>query len=105
MAIRGGVVIEPNGIGIEVAKQQGRAEFVFLVIQHRQNVRMVERLDDLELTSRRSLPSLTFFLLEEPVAIDRMPVSGNLASVFPVKKGVRRDPEILRCFRDSQEVP
>jgi hypothetical protein len=58
VAMRGQVVIETHRLGIEVSEQQDWTEFMFLVVQHGQNVRMVERLHDLEFTCRRPLPPL-----------------------------------------------
>ena len=58
VAVRGEVVIEPNRIGVGVAEQEGRAMLVFLVIENRQYARVFQRLDDLELTSRRPLELL-----------------------------------------------
>jgi hypothetical protein len=55
----GQVMIESFCIRIGVAKQQRRAEFVLLVIQNRQDPRMVQCLDDLEFTSCRTLQLLT----------------------------------------------
>ena len=56
------IVIEPDGIGVEVAEQQGRAVLVLLVVEDRQDAGVVERLDDLELTSRRPLEPLAVLL-------------------------------------------
>lgn len=55
------IVVEPDGVRIEVAKQQGRAEFVFLVVQDGQDAGVVQRLYDLELPSRRPLEPLADF--------------------------------------------
>ena len=63
VAVRRQIMIEPNGVGVEITEQQGGAEFVFLVVEHRQNAVMIERLDDLELTSRRPLQVLSLILV------------------------------------------
>ncbi len=39
LAVGRQVVVEPDGVRVEVAEQQGRAVLVFLVVQHGQNAR------------------------------------------------------------------
>ena len=62
LAVRRQVVVEPDGVGVEVAEEQGRAVLVLLVVEHGQDAGVVERLDDLELTSRRPLQPLPVLL-------------------------------------------
>ena len=61
VAVGGEVVVEANGSGVGVAKQQRRAKFMLLVLQHGEDVGMVERLDDLKFTGCRSFAPLPFF--------------------------------------------
>ena len=56
------IVVEPDGLGVEITEQQGGTVLVVLVVEHRQNALMIERLDDLELTGRRPSQVLALFL-------------------------------------------
>jgi hypothetical protein len=58
VSIRQEIVIQPNGIRIEAVKEQRRPVFVFLVIEHGENVRVVQRLNDLELAGGGAFESL-----------------------------------------------
>ena len=53
VAVRRQIVIKPDGLGVEITEQQGRAVLVVLVVEDGQDAPMIERLDDLELTGRR----------------------------------------------------
>ena len=55
LAVGRQIVVEPDGVRVEVTEQQGRAVFVFLVVEDGQDAGVIQRLDDLELTSRRPL--------------------------------------------------
>ena len=61
VAMRSEVMIEADGVRVEIPEEQSRAKFVFLVVQHWENARMGEALDDLEFTSRCPLESLAVF--------------------------------------------
>src|SRR4051812_49350165 len=47
------VRVEAEGVGVEVAEEEGRAVLVLLVVEHGEDAGVVQRLDDLELTGRR----------------------------------------------------
>ena len=54
-------MVEANGVGIGVPEEQGRAVLMFLVVEYGQDALVFQRLDDLELTSRRSFEALAVF--------------------------------------------
>jgi|GEM_PF-3072902 len=56
------IVVEANGLWVEVFEEQGRAKFVLFVILNRKNVWVVEGLDDLKFAGGGSFASLAFFL-------------------------------------------
>ena len=58
LAVRRQIVVEPDGVGVEVAEEQGRAVLVLLVVEDGQDAGVIQRLDDLELPSRRPLQPL-----------------------------------------------
>ena len=55
-------MVEPFGLGIDVAEQQCWPKLVILVVQNGQDARMIQRLDDLKLTCRRTLKFSTALL-------------------------------------------
>ncbi len=62
VAARRQVLIEADGVGVEVAEEECRAVLVLLVVEHGEDAGVVERLDDLELTGRRTPEPLPVLL-------------------------------------------
>ena len=62
LAVGRQIVVEPNGVGVEVTKEECGSVLVLLVVEDGQDAGVVERLDDLEFPSRRPPQPLSVFL-------------------------------------------